>query len=370
MSSQVSPSRGILPFSKKAGDVTPISICGAVDRGSIFVEWLRDFDLVGQGEAYDDCGDFGWRGCLDRENHHRKVVEFVDDEGVSHEKVLPEGGVFVQKFRRNCGRASCPVCYESWAGKLAHGIEARVQKVLKNDREGSNVLGNPIHVAISPSEDLFWSSKESLNDNNYEILRDMVYEKARYVGLKTGSVIFHPFRRKCRFCGHSPIPNGKDPCCPECGSKSFVWYFSPHFHVIGFGWIDGDKVAELYKKEGWITKNLKVRESVGGTALYQLSHAGVHEDYHTVTYFGRLDWCDPPVIHSEKCPYCGASLRPVKPLKGAEKLPEKEGGYFLKSDLWVYADFLIVFGSVPRDFEEKPSLDDGSVNWGALLLDG
>lgn len=353
-------SRGILPFSQKRAVVeSPISICGVVDRGSVVdVQW-RGWSLPGQGEAYDDCGSFGLRGCLDRENHHRKVVVFVDDEGVSHEKVLPEGAVYVQKFKRNCGRKECPMHYETWASKVAHGIEARVQKVLKDDREGVNVLGKPIHVAFSPSS-------EVVSGFSLKYLRDWMHEVARKVGLKTGVVIVHPFRRKCRFCGHKPIDSTKD-VCPECGSKSFVWYFSLHFHVIGFGWIDGDKVKEV-TKSGWVVKNLGVRDSVYATAQYLLSHAGVHEGYHTVTWFGALDWCDPPVIHSEKCPYCGASLRPVKPLKGAEKLPEKEGDYFLVSDLWVYAENLIVFGSVPREFEENPTLEDGSVNWGALLL--
>jgi len=47
---------------------------------------------------------------------------------------------------------------------------------------------------------------------------------------------------------------------------------SPHFHILGYGWVH--HVKENYESNGWIVKNLGIRNSVRATAHYQLSHCG------------------------------------------------------------------------------------------------
>ncbi len=93
------------------------------------------------------------------------------------------------------------------------------------------------------------------------------------------------------------------------------WFFSPHYHVLGYGWIHGTK--ENYERTGWVIKNLGVRSSVYRTAQYQLSHAGVWMDKRqrkraTITWFGALAYnrfSAPREKHSEKCPLCGSALK-------------------------------------------------------------
>jgi hypothetical protein len=104
------------------------------------------------------------------------------------------------------------------------------------------------------------------------------------------------------------------------------------------GWIQGNKVAHLYHSGGWIIKNLGVRDSVGATALYQLSHAGVHEKYDTITWFGSMSRNKmktiPEVNEKPTCPLCGAEL--VKLIwVGSGPMPfQDEGQYFDDPGNW------------------------------------
>jgi hypothetical protein len=107
--------------------------------------------------------------------------------------------------------------------------------------------------------------------------------------------------------------------------------------MIGFGWIEHTK--EGFESHGWIVKNARIRKTVGGTALYQLSHAGVNKKYHTVTWFGVLSYNKLRVAPREEpvevCPLCGEKLRELWYF-GAEKLPEEEGDYWLELEGWLY----------------------------------
>jgi hypothetical protein len=108
--------------------------------------------------------------------------------------------------------------------------------------------------------------------------------------------------------------------------------------MIGFGWIEHTK--EGYERHGWVVKNAGLRKTVGGTALYQLSHAGIHESYKTVTWFGSLAYnklkVPPMVPEKECCPICGRELRPLWYF-GGEDLPEAKADLWLDPEGWVYA---------------------------------
>lgn len=158
-----------------------------------------------------------------------------------------------------------------------------------------------------------------LVEKEYPKIRVLVYKVLKEVGFYGGSMIFHPFRL----------------------SDLGVWYFSPHFHVVGYGWINGEKVSKVYEKREIVIKNLGLRKNVGATALYQLSHAGVNGKYHTITWFGCLAYNKFSFIDievEERCPLCGAELKRViwvgegdNPLEGFE-----EGGYWIDPGGWVY----------------------------------
>lgn len=246
------------------------------------------WSLPGHGEPYHDCGSWRSKGCLNVEGHNQQGIleDFV-------------GKVFVRRYKRTCLRAECPVCYEKWAGKEAGKIEHRLN---------AWSFGRVVHVVVSPPVEDYGLS--------YPDLRRKAYAVAKKSGVLGGCCIIHPFRED------------------EYSKK---WFFSPHFHMLVYGWIHGSK--EGYEKHGWIVRNVGVRKSVSGTALYQLSHAGIHEKYHTVTWFGRLSYnklkVTPKMPEKEVCPICHELLKELW-YYGSEDPPEVEGDYWLAPDNWVY----------------------------------
>jgi len=266
---------GILPLAKS----TTLKQDSVLDfhahmETAVSRRWVG-WELPGHGKSYFDCGRWRLKGCLNVEGHRQ--------EGLLEPMV---GKIFVRIFRRSCLRAECPICYEKWAGKEAGKIEHRCE---------------PIHVIVSPSpRDQFQLS--------FNELRQKCYSVSYSSGFLGGSCIFHPFRQR---------------------KKSKKWYFSPHFHLIGFGWIRGAKSG--YRRHGWVVKNAGVRRTVSGTALYQLSHCGVYGKYHSVTWFGQLSYnrlkVPPKEKEPEVCPICGQKLRTLWYL-GPLDLPEQEGDYW------------------------------------------
>jgi hypothetical protein len=212
------------------------------------------------------------------------------------------GKVYVEFYKRSCLRAECPICYEKWAGKEAGKIEYRLASVGRK-------MGLVIHVTLSPPID-DWAMP-------YEKLKAKAYSVSKKSGFRGGSCIFHPYRED---------DNG-------------FWYFSPHFHLIGYGWIHG--TAEGFRSHGWVVKNIGVRESVSATALYQLSHCGIRKGTQAVTWFGKLSYnkLSIPQKEPEKhvCPACKRELVQLYFLGRDEQLPDKEEGlgFWSEADLWM-----------------------------------
>ena len=281
-----------------------------ITKSSFDVLPVFGWSLVGRGESYDDCGKTLVFGCLNVEEH---TQAHLDKEVV--------GKVFLDLRKRACLRSVCPICYEKWAGKEAHKIEYRLSQWRSS--------GKAIHLMISVPRGLWHVPLEDL--------RPRIYKVARRVGFFGGSCIVHPFRQKCRVC-HSPKDTFTERCL-SCGCSQFSWVFNPHFHLIGFGWIRGDRVKEQYEKSGWITKNLGVRDSVFSTAHYQLSHCGTKEGKHSVTWFGRLSYNKlkvvPEIVEKRTCPLCGADLVRLLWVGGGSCPYEAEGEYYDSPENWV-----------------------------------
>lgn len=266
---------------------------------SILEVFGLDWQLPGHGSKYDDCGDWRYRGCTHVEDHFGE-----DLEGHTH-----EGKIFVEWYHRSCYRAVCPVCYEKWAALEAKKIAHKLEHLWK--------FGKVIHVAISPSE------KDVLN-LPFEKLRSKMYQIAQSRGIKGGSAIWHPWRE----------------------NDDGTWRFSPHFHVLGFGWVKN--VVDGYKKDGWLVKNIqdgKDERSVFRTAMYQLSHCGIdtHGKKRPVSWFGVCSSAGKnrikiPAMEREKhlCPSCEAELVQLRYTGDPGLLPviKKEGSGWLDPGGW------------------------------------
>jgi len=238
-------------------------------------------------DTRDDCGKWFTKGCLNVGAHHN--TEF-------------SGKVFIKSFQKSCYRADCEICYRKWMARESNKATRRIEKYEKQS-------GNPAkHIIVSPPLWKHYLPIKDLRKEAYKILKD--------IGSVGGSLIFHPFRYD---------------------KNSKRWYYSPHFHIIGFGWLVG--TAETYQKSGWVVKNKGVRDSTFATFYYQLSHAGVRRGNHTVTWFGDLSYSKLKVEQEpnlNECPLCQAKLRLVfhYGLFGWLPPPEIEGEFYVDPEGW------------------------------------
>ena len=261
-----------------------------------------DFPLVGSGEAYGDCGLVFAVGCLNVEAHKGMNLDGVDMTGKA----------VIKYVKNSCHRALCPKCWSFWANRECDSAIRRLDAfVLKNS--GGKRL-NPIHVIVSVSHVDYGLSLQEL--------RKKMYRALKRVGLVGGMVIYHPKRKR----------------------RIGEWYFSPHFHVVGYGWIRD--VRKNYVHSGYIVKNVGVRKNVRGTIYYQLSHAGVDVKMHTVTWFGMLSYNRlrvPKVVEkTQVCPLCGSKLRRLIWISEDENIfalmhDEVGSGFYFEDDgNWMY----------------------------------
>jgi len=190
------------------------------------------------------------------------------------------------------------VCYKhGWAVRQAGKIEMRL-------KEASKHFGLVEHIVCSvPVRDYGLS---------YEVLRKKAVKILKVRGVVGGVLIFHGFRY----------------------NLSKHWYWSPHFHVLGFvyggynrcrhckrksnclkgcGGFD-DVSWQNFQKDGWYVKVLGKRKTVGGTAWYQLNHASVKKNvarFHVSTWFGVCSYRKLKVTVEVKkriCPICQHDL--------------------------------------------------------------
>ena len=255
-----------------------------------------DFELVGHGEVTNEkCGLFSGRylGCLRVELHNK-----VGLDGVNY-----AGKIYGVAVFHSCDKPSCPVCYKyGWAVREANRVTVRL-------REASKRFGLAEHIVVSPPRRLYHLS--------YEALKKKVVEACKRRGVLGGVLIFHGFRLK---------------------KPQIVWYWSPHFHVLGF--IEGgmrrcrrcskhgdeckgcggfiDRNYRCYEKDGFIFKVKGKRKSVYHTAWYILNHASHKKNstrFHVATWFGVVSYRKMKIESEDRkrvCPICGHDLVKIR----------------------------------------------------------
>ena len=209
------------------------------------------------------CGEWKCKGCLDYQEH---------------EKLGYGKKIYVKQFQSSCYRPYCKICYLKWIARQANRSTQRIEQYQKKIRLP------PIHIYISaPLCDY---------DLPLEKLRKKVYRILKEVGFFYAEVVFHGFRLK------KPAKSR--------------WYWSPHFHVVGYGDIRG-KLEQIRLKYGWKVGYKGIRKSVFQTMCYLLSHCAINKSYQAVTR-----WCNPilygkVILQKEpktynRCPYCNQKM--------------------------------------------------------------
>lgn len=245
---------------------------------------------VGRGQRTSPmCGQ--WRHFLVCDNvagHQGVILKGVDYSGklaVTHEHLW-------------CHKSSCPVCFiRGWSVREGQTLAARLEVASQRG------FGEVEHLTVSvPQEDK-------------SLLEPVLREKCRMAllvrGVLGGTMIFHGYRM-------------------DRVRRVLAW--SPHYHCLGFirGGFDicrdcvhsrgdcaschgfkGREVRE-YAKDHYLVKVFEKRQSVVGTAFYQLNHATIRvglKRFHTVTHFGvcansKLKGKKVSAVHV--CPVCNS----------------------------------------------------------------
>lgn len=254
---------------------------------SVFMEIVDNhsiFTLPGQGEQTNDkCGE--WTHPLSCPNQLQTTLD-----GSFHDRYVAT---------HSCHNPNCPVCYESWASRQAGNSSDKIVQAIGLYKHAGHKIGKVNHIVFSPPQEL---AKELIRTaGGAKTLRSMAVKMATKAGVRGACMIFHPFRQN-------------DPREENFRSdlKPYVWYESPHFHVIGFGWLK--KSNEFYDLTGWIYKNIGRRETIKGTIKYTLTHCGIFKGIQALTYFGLLsnnkiviDKIE-KVTEPIKCRACGEAL--------------------------------------------------------------
>lgn len=256
---------------------------------------LPELDLVGAGNAYEDCGT-------------PRPVKFCEDCGE------PVWG------RRSCRRPRCPECWESWARKRCISAAAKLEerRAQVYNQQGKSPKFH--HVALSPPPG-FEVANGSLS-HAFDISKSLLEE----LGATEGYLIYHPYRikpeyrEKYRWADILDMPE-------EERSKYLV--FAPHFHafVLSHYVTGGDMTKELEERTGWIVERITKGDSnvslfnltdlVAATA-YCFSHAGIDrlEDsdrvnpQKTARYFGETANTEPRDFNVRKCEDAAADACP------------------------------------------------------------
>lgn len=293
------------------------------DFKKVNASWGRhgEYSLVGLEEPKPKCGmHMGYEGCLNVKGHANSLIE-------GH-----KGKVYVRLLTNHCDRPTCKVCYKyGWASRESRKAEKRLKFASKQ-------FGQIEHIILSPASVLYSLS--------YEKLHKLALKALVARGIIGGAMIFHSFR----------YHNFREWQKLNTSDESLGWYFSPHFHVVGFlkesynrcrncadflEWYshggntfgcgrkcqcDGFEQttrkcfsgSEGVKGDNFICKVEGARKTVLGTIFYQLGHSSVRlgkKRFYPLTWFGTAGYhklCYKPEKDKPVCPICGLELVKVR----------------------------------------------------------
>jgi hypothetical protein len=323
--------------------------------GEVIEKWATRgiYQVVGNGKITDDnpespkqCGRYyGNVGCVHVENHDITTLD-----GVNH-----KGMAYVKKRFRRCFNPRCPKCVKAWAVREAKAAAWRVT-------EASKKLGKIEHIIASVPKFEYAMFDEGYD--GYLKARAHVGVILESRGVNGGGLIFHGFR----FADHREA---------RVKGVPFGWYWSPHWHIVGFltdgysmcrrcvhnNGADRDfcrdcrkgfegRTRRAFDHDGWIVKVKEERKTVVGTFYYQLNHSTIipsKERFHSLTWFGTVSYRNMKLNKSlyqenpDLCPICGKQCVPLTYL-GFDKAR-------LEKEFWI------------KDFEEPAFDKEGMPVW-------
>lgn len=233
-------------------------------------------------------------------------------------------GHYVQIEPDHCGSLSCPNCAPYL---VQYNSIEQAQKILSGSKYAeSNDRADRVlqHIAVSPPERVYY---KFLTPDGFAEMSKYAVKIATEIGLKGGMVIFHPYRQN-GISDDDDLPEDYVPTATNDGNKRSA-RFSPHFHIIGFGWVTPSSADFMQTHKGWMYKALRTGQKrlrtlpdVVGVVNYVMSHVGLYSEA-SVQRFGRkqsINWfgmCNSRVlsnvgeirVHTQRlCEICGSDF--------------------------------------------------------------
>ena len=225
--------------------------------------------LIGTGESRDFCCKI-------------KKVGFCDERHKESERVK----------HHFCYDRTCPMCWYAWRKREASEIVDKLEAVEElfnqlsqpvdtklTEFESSNLdrppeqLGPCNHYIFSPPQK--WARERMNTLKGYRYMNSKLNSICKKHGIKKALKIFHPFR--VRKWALKLFREDK-----KFGYKKGIWdwlrsknllsrganaiYISPHWHLLGYGYLTNYKIFEKETK-GWIYKKIPWKEKVDGKEI-------------------------------------------------------------------------------------------------------
>jgi hypothetical protein len=207
----------------------------------------------------------------------------------------------------SCGRVGCPRHWRTWVHRAADRVACRVEGYLQVN---PSYPSRHIILSLDPENPFFARVEKYPPYIQVRKLRRYFVERAEELGMTGGALAIHLWRT------NDKVPKLKD-------KKKWDWvrdhgdkwrdyvYFSPHAHIIGYGYLPTPKKGEfLYKNKG----KLRTREDVYRAARYALSHTSIVEYTDAVIYFGECSYRKLKQVSAWRvprdlaCEVCGAPM--------------------------------------------------------------
>ena len=153
--------------------------------------------------------------------------------------------------RFHCWSLYCENCANDTALRNGVEFEKQIRVFEALEQKNGHNPGMIRHVVVSPPQE--WAKGEVQTRRGYSNLVDYIESQLTNIGAVAGLMVFHPWRQKID-----------------------RWVFSPHFHVILYGYLDVQQFLD--DNPGWLIKVIHAREeirSVRHTIAYLETHAGL-----------------------------------------------------------------------------------------------
>jgi len=165
---------------------------------------------------------------------------------------------YAKAMSLHCWTLGCVNCGNSTAIRMGARAESRILawKDLQVRERGRGE--EPRHWVLSPPQE--WAIRMLQLPTTYKKLYKKAVDMAEKYGLHSAAVVMHPWRL-----------NGD----PKKGIKATMWEAGPHFHFVGYGFVDTE--GFLNENPGWVIKLVHKEpiRSVRQTIAYLLTHAGL-----------------------------------------------------------------------------------------------